>query len=158
MAVAKKEEMKKSIFVKRKSNESHEENAKSIMTKNPFSLPQAKKVQINGVVQKKKKTENENLNNAKPAVDNRPLPASFTSSSSSSSGSSTSSSSDDASCSEDSEYEIQEIYQLKEWYPPDLTVKPTKTVTSSLTLIQSRSSTGMGIKEMRIEADPIDFK
>lgn len=64
----KKEEMKKSIFVKRKSNESHEENAKSIMTKNPFSLPQAKKVQINGVVQKKKKTENENLNNAKPAV------------------------------------------------------------------------------------------
>ena len=76
----------------------------------------------------------------------------------SSSSSSTSSSSDDASCSEDSEYEIQEIYQLKEWYPPDLTVKPTKSVNSSLTLIQSRSSTGMGIKEMRIEADPIEFK
>ena len=64
----KKEEMKKSIFVKRKSNESHEETAKSIMTKNPFSLPQTKKVQINGGVQKKKKTENENLNNAVPAV------------------------------------------------------------------------------------------
>ena len=88
--------------------------------------------------------------------DNRLAAATFTSSSSSSS--STTSSSSDGSSSDDSEYEIQEIYQLKEWFPPDLTVKPAKPNTQALTLIQSRSSTGMGIREMRIEADPVDFK
>ena len=92
--------------------------------------------------------------------DNRPLPstlpASFTSSSSSSNSSSSSSS--DASSSEDSEYEIQEIFQLKEWFPPDFNRKSSKNNLSSLTLIQSRSSNGIGMKEMRIEADPIEFK
>merc|ERR1719264_210391 len=97
-------------------------------------------------------TNNTNLNNKmKTVVDNRPLPASTMTSSSSSSSSS------EGSSSEDSEYEIQEIYQLKEWFPPDLK-NPAKTGPSSLTLIQSRSSTGMGIREMRIEADPGEFK
>jgi len=90
-------------------------------------------------------------------MDNKPRPASSLTSSSSSSSSGSSSTSD-ATSSEDSEYEIQEIYQLKEWFPPDLTKQPAKTGTSSLTLIQSRSSTGKGIREMRIEADPGEFK
>jgi len=150
----KKEDMKKSIFAKKKSKE--EENTKTIKTTNPFSLPEINKPKITSTDTKAKPTINSNLNNKmKPVVDNRPLPASsMTSSSSSSSGSSSSS---DSSSSEDSEYEIQEIYQLKEWFPPDLK-NPTKTGTSSLTLIQSRSSTGMGIREMRIEADPGEFK
>ena len=100
------------------------------------------------------------LENSNPSLllqDNRPLtnisltPATFTSSSSGSSSTNSSSSS------EDSEYEIQEIYQLKEWFPPDLTSKPKKSANSSLTLIQSRSSTGP-VREMRIEADPAEFK
>ena len=90
--------------------------------------------------------------------DNRPLPAATFTSSSSSSASSTSSSSSDGSSSDDSEYEIQEIYQLKEWFPPDLNRKPTKPEMSSLTLIQSKSSNGLSLREMRIEADPMDFK
>ena len=172
----KKKEMKKSIFVKKKQNEGVDDNVKSSKSKNPLPTTHVKNQQIVKSVQKKRKADS-NLNNIKTTnvvsllcscfriskknhsmyQDNRPLPASFASSSSSSSGSSTSSSSD-GSCSEDSEYEIQEIYQLKEWYPPDLNVNPNKTEKSSLTLIQSKSSTGMEIKEMRIEADPVDFK
>merc|ERR1711994_873228 len=142
---------------KKKQNEGVDDNVKSAKSKNPLPTTHVKNQQIVKSVQKKRKADT-NLNNIKTTnVDNRPLPASFASSSSSSSGSSTSSSSD-GSCSEDSEYEIQEIYQLKEWYPPDLNVNPNKTEKSSLTLIQSKSSTGMEIKEMRIEADPVDFK
>merc|ERR1712156_818649 len=153
----KKKEMKKSIFVKKKQNEGVDDNVKSSKSKNLLPTTHVKNQQIVKSVQKKRKADS-NLNNIKTTnVDNRPLPASFASSSSSSSGSSTTSSSD-GSCSEDSEYEIQEIYQLKEWYPPDLNVNPHKTEKSSLTLIQSKSSTGMEIKEMRIEADPVDFK
>lgn len=168
----KKEDMKKSIFAKKKLKE--DETTKTMKTTNPFSMPEINKPKNTSTDTKVKPVVNSNLNNKmKPVVvrqcsynslcvylstkfqDNRPLPASsITSSSSSSSGSSSSS---ESSSSEDSEYEIQEIYQLKEWFPPDLK-NPTKTGTSSLTLIQSRSSTGMGIREMRIEADPGEFK
>merc|ERR1711953_953771 len=148
--------VKKPVFVKRKSNESAQETIKSVAAKNPFSMAQSKRT--NTAELNKRKTEGVNLNiNKKPNVDNRPLtnisltPATFTSSSSGSSSTNSSSSS------EDSEYEIQEIYQLKEWFPPDLTSKPKKSANSSLTLIQSRSSTGP-VREMRIEADPAEFK
>lgn len=154
----KKEDMKKSIFNKKKLKE--EEHSKALKTTNPFSMPEINKPKNTSTVTKvKPPTNNTNLNNKmKTVVDNRPLPAStMTSSSSGSSSGSSSSSSSEGSSSEDSEYEIQEIYQLKEWFPPDLK-NPAKTGTSSLTLIQSRSSTGMGIREMRIEADPGEFK
>ena len=73
------------------------------------------------------------------------------------SSSTSESSNSSGSSSDESDYEIQEVYQLKEWFPPDLTSKPKKSGTSSLTLIQSRSSTGP-VREMRIEADPAEFK
>ena len=172
--LSKKEPAKRPVFVKRKSNESTQETIKSVTAKNPFTMTQSKK--SNTAELNKRKTEDVNLNinkksnvvsgtevkhfnrNLSSSQDNRPLsnitampPASFTSSSSGSSSTSSSSSS------EDSEYEIQEIYQLKEWFPPDLTAKPNKSANSSLTLIQSRSSTGP-VREMRIEADPTEFK
>ena len=67
----KKEDMKKSIFVKRRSNETAEENTKHLASKNPFSVSQTKKPlppppQLD---QKKKKTEDlKNLNLTQPKV------------------------------------------------------------------------------------------
>ena len=54
----KKEEMKKSIFIKRKSNESTEANAKDTAIKNPFTLQQNKKAE------EKSNKSNMNINKA----------------------------------------------------------------------------------------------
>jgi len=93
-------------------------------------------------------------------VSDKSLPVSFTSSESSGPSSSESSSESD------SEYEIEEIYQLKEWFPPDhwkadsenVTVTDVTVNNHTVTLVESRTSTGLFRKEMRIEADPSDFK
>jgi len=82
-----------------------------------------------------------------------------------------SSSSSDSDGDEESEYEIEEIYQLQEWYPPDhwrsgATAGSggpggTMEVTANnctVTMVESRSSNGFLMKEMRIEADPSDFR
>lgn len=194
--LVKKEEMKKSIFVKRKSNESSlsprsavvpppqvpEEvkttsaptatqqtatitmNAqKAAIGNNPFTFTNAKKATNdaiqNEILQKeilKRKSEEMNLKPKSPIV-------SFTSSDSSDPSSSESSSESD------SEYEIEEIYQLKEWFPPDhwkadidnSSSSNTVSITANnhtVTLVESRTSTGLFRKEMRIEADPTDFK
>jgi len=203
--LAKKEEMKKSIFMKRRSNESSisprsappisprsapQTTASSTdpvktpsttatikilspsvnMTKsnigsNPFNFTNAKKA-TNDIIQNeilkkeilKRKSEEMNLK-AKSPIPERTLPISFTSSESSGPSSS------DSSSESDSEYEIEEIYQLKEWFPPDhwkadngnLTAAQITVNNHTVTLVESRTSTGLFRKEMRIEADPSDF-
>lgn len=173
-----KEEMKKSIFMKRKSNENSSssvsprsprsprsaEEKRSPDRKNtnnysnPFSFTHAKKA-TNDIIQNeilkneilKRKSEELSQKNGSTVKD-----ASMKSMSYSSSSESCSSSQSESSSEEESEYEIHEVYQLKEWFPPDLATKPDNN--KMLTLIQSRSSSGLTIKEMRIEADPNDFK
>merc|ERR1711884_697746 len=173
-----KEEMKKSIFMKKKSNENSSssvsprsprsprsaEEKRSPDRKNtnnysnPFSFTHAKKA-TNDIIQNeilkneilKRKSEELSQKNGSTVKDGRK------SMSYSSSSESCSSSQSESSSEEDSEYEIHEVYQLKEWFPPDLANKPDQ-ADSMLTLIQSRSSTGLTIKEMRIEADPNEFK
>jgi len=148
---------------------------KTAANNNPFSFTHAKKATneiqtsiIQNEILKneilKRKSEEMNLNVAgsvqqSPVLDNRTSAApAFTSSSSSSSGQTSTESSSDT----DSDYEIHEIYQLKEWIPPDVKPQPGKpskpenSSNNSLTLVQSR--TGSTIREMRIEADPNDFK
>jgi len=197
--LVKKEKMKKSIFMKRKSNESVSPrpaevpdpvkpasnspgrikvaSAEIITQKasinNPFSFPHAKKA-TNDIIQNeilkkeimKRKSEEMNLKPKSPVmeeplpVSDKSLPVSFTSSESSGPSSSESSSESD------SEYEIEEIYQLKEWFPPDhwkadsenVTVTDVTVNNHTVTLVESRTSTGLFRKEMRIEADPSDFK
>jgi len=174
-----KEEMKKSIFMKRKSNDNSNsvsprsprsprsaEEKKSPDRKssnnysNPFSFTHAKKA-TNDIIQNeilkneimKRKSEELNQKQKKSSEDKSVKSMSYSSSSESYSTSHSESSTDD----EDTDYEIHEVYQLKEWFPPDLANKPDQ-ADSMLTLIQSRSSTGLTIKEMRIEADPNEFK
>merc|ERR1711976_104893 len=125
---------------------------------NPFSFTHAKKA-TNDIIQNeilkneilKRKSEELSQKNGSTVKDVTMKSMSYSSSSDSCSSSQSESSSE-----EDSEYEIHEVYQLKEWFPPDLAKKPD--IDKMLTLIQSRSSSGLTIKEMRIEADPNDFK
>eukprot|EP00092_Neocalanus_flemingeri_P010552 GFUD01011368.1.p1 GENE.GFUD01011368.1~~GFUD01011368.1.p1 ORF type:complete len:552 (-),score=188.52 GFUD01011368.1:167-1822(-) len=190
--LVKKEEMKKSIFMKRKSSESVSPRSavaeevkpasnvlgtktsssdtntlKVVMNNNPFAFTHAKKA-TNDIIQNeilnkeimKRKSEEMNLKPKSPVVE-RSVPVSFTSSDSSPDPSSSESSSES-----ESEYEIEEIYQLKEWFPPDLKKADTDNVTvtdvtinnHTVTLVESRTSAGLFRKEMRIEADPSDFK
>jgi len=196
----KKEEMKKSIFMKRKSNEnlsvsprsledskkkspemnkkksshSSEENKKkssgsggSVSPRtnddkksperknftNPFSFTQAKKA-TNEILKNeilKRKTEELNQKKKSSLLDKRSRSVFSSSTSESSSNSSGSSG-------EESDYEIHEVYQLKEWFPPDLASKPSSSSDNNLTLVQSRTSSGVTLREMRIEADPSEFK
>jgi len=194
--LGKKEEMKKSIFMKRKSNESSVSpraippppppptvteapkvsapttnttlniiNAqKAAANNNPFTFTSAKKA-TNDIIQNeilqneilKRKSEEMNLKSTS-AMPLKSLPVSFTSSESSDPSTSESSSESD------SEYEIEEIYQLKEWFPPDLAENDNPTITDvtvhnhTVTLVESRTSTGIFQKEMRIAADPNDFR
>merc|ERR1711884_247370 len=130
-----KEEMKKSIFMKRKSNENSSSSVSprsprsprsaeekrspdrknSNNYSNPFSFTHAKKA-TNDIIQNeilkneilKRKTEEMNLKNTSSLLDKRSKSV-FSSSTSESSSSQSESSSE-----EDSEYEIHEVYQLKE--------------------------------------------
>merc|ERR1711953_1164525 len=180
--------MKKSIFMKRKSNDNLSPSPKSLddskkksadpnkkkspgsaspraseerksperKIPNPFSFTHAKKA-TNDIIQNeilkneilKRKTEEMNLKNGSSLLDSRSSSKSVFSSSTSESSS--------GSSSEESDYEIQEVYQLKEWFPPDLASKPSST-DNNLTLVQSRTSAGLTLREMRIEADPSEFK
>ena len=148
-----KEEMKKSIFMKRKSNESSasvsprsNEDKRSPERKgynNPFSFSHAKKatndiiqneILKNEIMKRKNEELSQNNNNHKSKHKDKKS-MSYSSSSEGSTGSSGSDSSG-----EESEYEIHEVYQLKEWFPPDLKTKPApQDSNSKLTLIQSRS-------------------
>jgi len=160
---SRKEEMKKSIFMKRKSSSvsprsTEDKKSPDRKSHNPFSFTHAKKA-TNDIIQNeilkneilKRKNEELQKNNNGTTQQEKPVKSMSYSSSSESSSNSSSDADDDT-----DEYEIHEVYQLKEWFPPDLVKKPE--ANNMLTLIQSRSSTGMTIKEMRIEADPIEFK
>ena len=161
-AEVRKEEMKKSIFMKRKSSVSprSSDEKKSPDRKssnhysNPFSFTHAKKA-TNDIIQNeilkneimKRKTEELNkINKVSLQVCvkfNQKVPTKSmffqdkpVKSMSYSSSSDTCSSSSNSSSEEDSDYEIHEVYQLKEWFPPDLAKKPD--TNNTVTLIQSR--------------------
>merc|ERR1712079_789599 len=121
---------------------------------NPFSFTQAKKA-TNEILKNeilKRKTEELNQKKKSSLLDKRSRSVFSSSTSESSSNSSGSSG-------EESDYEIHEVYQLKEWFPPDLASKPSSSSSdNNLTLVQSRTSSGVTLREMRIEADPSEFK
>jgi len=193
----KKEEMKKSIFMKRKSDESGNtisprtnvtveqkspgvpaktpsafdallaggkavKNINSASSTSPFSFTNTKKA-TNEIIQNeilKRKSEEMNLQLQSPPL----APVVAEESSSPSSSSSSSSSSEDSD--EESEYEIEEVFELRQWYPPDHWKNTTEDISvtdvtvdnCTVTMVESRTSTGLLKKAMRIEADPNDFK
>lgn len=210
----KKEEMKKSIFMKRKSDESGSSLSprspaggeqksgtcsgmsdlktksaspfdailvsgkagklvSTTITNNPFSFTNTKKA-TNEIIKNeilkneilKRKSEEMNLQNKSPILKPPVAVAAGSGGESSSPSSSPSSSSSSDDSDEDSEYEIEEIFQLKEWYPPDhwkntaenVSVTDVTVDNCTVTMVESRTSTGFFKKEMRIEADPSDFR
>ncbi|XP_023332064.1 polycomb group protein Pc [Eurytemora carolleeae] len=145
----KKEEMKRSIFVKRKSDENKMETHKR---SNPFTFKDTKKI-AQEILERKKEEMNLSTPISKLTIGNRK-----SDSAGESSGPSTDSSTD-----EDSEYEIEDIYQLKEWYPPDHWKSRPENMSqdtnrNTVTMVESRSSSGFFKKEMRIESDASEFK
>jgi len=181
--VGKKEEMKRSIFMKRKSDESTSSSlsprsispskSHSPSKSSAFSFSSTKKA-TNDIIKNEilkneiAKRKSEELS-SQPRVPKVKPPVTKGSAGESTGPSSSSSSEDDAD--EESEYEIEEIYQLQEWYPPDHWRSGagagsggpggTMEVTSNnctVTMVESRSSNGFLMKEMRIEADPSDFR
>lgn len=160
--LGKKEEMKRSIFMKRKSDETATAAGSSSSSKpevsphhprkisNPFTFKDTKKI-AQEILNRKK----EEMNVQTPKVVVAPLRLADSAGESSSPSTDSSSTSD-----EDSEYEIEEIYQLKEWYPPDhwrSSGDNQQAAKTTVTMVESRSSSGFFKKEMRIEADPSDF-
>jgi len=142
-----KEEMKKSIFGKRRSDENKLEQHKRA---NPFSFKDTKKI-AQEILERKK--EEMKLKSTSPKLQPRVA--------SDSAGESSDPSTDDGSSSEseqESDYETEIIYQLKEWYPPDH--KKSSEVNgerATLTMVETRAKDGTLIKQMRIQADTSDF-
>jgi len=180
--LGKKEEMKRSIFMKRKSDESSSSlsprsaspsKSHSPSKSSAFSFSSTKKA-TNDII-KNEILKNEIAKRKSEELSSQPrVPKVKPSATKGSAGESTgpsSSSSSDSDGDEESEYEIEEIYQLQEWYPPDhwrsgATAGSggpggTMEVTANnctVTMVESRSSNGFLMKEMRIEADPSDFR
>jgi len=146
----KKEEMKRSIFMKRKSDENKNDSHKR---SNPFTFKDTKKIAAEILERKKEEMK------LTPAIAKQKLGGRKTDSAGESSEPSTDSSTED-----ESEYEIEEIYQLKEWYPPDHWKSASQNGnlpevnTNTVTMIESRTSSGSLTKEMRLEADASEFK
>jgi len=181
--VGKKEEMKRSIFMKRKSDESTSSSLSPRSTSpskshspsksSAFSFSSTKKA-TNDII-KNEILKNEIAKRKSEELSSQPRvpkvkPQVAKGSAGESTGPSSSSSSEDDG-DEESDYEIEEIYQLQEWYPPDHWRSGagadsggpggTMEVTANnctVTMVESRSSNGFLMKEMRIEADPSDFR
>jgi len=162
----KKEDMKRSIFVKRKSDENKIESHKR---SNPFTFKDTKKI-AQEILERKK----EEMNLTTP-ISKLSLTASRSTGSSGGGGNSggvgghdsageSSEPSTDSSTDDESEYEVEEIYQLKEWYPPDHWKSKQENGSyqqynkNTVTMVQSRSASGLLIKEMRIEGEASEFK
>jgi len=184
--VGKKEEMKRSIFMKRKSDEGGVSPRSHSPSKASHSPSEGKRAGTFSFSSTKKATneiiKNEILKNeilkrkseelsSQPRVPKVKGAAAKGSAGESTGPSSSSSSSEDDEEEEESEYEIEEIYQLQEWFPPDHWRSGagageggpggTMEVTANnctVTMVESRSSSGSLMKEMRIEADPSDFR
>lgn len=173
----KKEKMKKSIFMKRKSSGSISPRGvvkdqakkgqpgdlqpqKSASNNNTMSFINTKTVTNEIIRNEIMKRKSEELNLKQNSV-LKPSLVTMTFSSSESSDPPSSESSSES----ESEYEIEEIYQLKEWFPPDywraahedVTVTDVTVNNCMVTMIESRTSAGFFKKQMRIEADPSDF-
>lgn len=145
--MGRKEEMKKSIFGKRRSDETKMEQHKRA---NPFSFKDTKKI-AQEILERKK--EEMKIKSTSPKL--QPKPASD------SAGESSDPSTDDGSSTEsdqESDYETEIIYQLKEWYPPDHR-KSRELVAdrTTLTMVETRSKDGALVKQIRIQADPSEF-
>eukprot|EP00088_Acartia_fossae_P009453 TRINITY_DN14581_c0_g1_i13.p1 TRINITY_DN14581_c0_g1~~TRINITY_DN14581_c0_g1_i13.p1 ORF type:complete len:595 (-),score=168.49 TRINITY_DN14581_c0_g1_i13:172-1956(-) len=157
-----KEQMKKSIFGKRRSDENKMEQHKRA---NPFSFKDTKKIAQEILERKKEEMKMKSTNSTgsgaggasgvSPKVQPRPA--------SDSAGESSDPSTDEGSSSEseqESDYETEIIYQLKEWYPPDFRRPSTNSVDSAestYTMVETRSKEGQLIKQMRIQANPTEF-
>jgi len=168
---SKKELMKKSIFVKRNSGEHSKQgeevsNPKRPNIENPFSIG----TQSKSAFTKKSLGETNGNDSAFRSFSAlQPKQTKDLKSNHNDSAGESSSPLSESSSGEESEYEIEEIYQLTEWYPPDhwrskepinenVSVTDVTVNNKTVTMVESRTSDGFFQKEMRLEAEPSDFR
>jgi len=173
---SKKELMKKSIFVKRNSGEHSKHggveeiaNPKRPNIENPFSIGTQAKNLSPGFIKKSVGETNGNDAGFRSFSALQPKLTKDLKVNQNDSAGESSSPLSESSSGEESEYEIEEIYQLTEWYPPDywrskepinenVSVTDVTVNNQTVTMVESRTSDGFFRKEMRLEAEPSDFR